>query len=92
MIKVAPHGITTILPIKNRNGLFMLQLKNGQVVIFDVRKRKIYFQTEVAHTCQIQRCAINPNNHLKMATVGYDNSVRIWDMNEMAVTNIIEDK
>lgn len=27
-----------------------------------------------------------------MATVGYDNSVRIWDMNEMNVINIIEDR
>lgn len=27
-----------------------------------------------------------------MATVGYDNSVRIWDLNDMAVTNIIEDR
>jgi len=27
-----------------------------------------------------------------MATVGYDNSVRIWDTNEMSVTSIIEDK
>ena len=27
-----------------------------------------------------------------MATVGYDNSVRIWDMDEMNVISIIEDK
>lgn len=27
-----------------------------------------------------------------MATVGYDNSVRLWDMNEMNVTAIIEDR
>jgi hypothetical protein len=27
-----------------------------------------------------------------MATVGYDNSIRIWDLNEMIVVNIIEDR
>jgi hypothetical protein len=27
-----------------------------------------------------------------MASVGYDNSVRIWDLNLMKVVNIIEDK
>jgi hypothetical protein len=27
-----------------------------------------------------------------MATVGYDNSIRIWDLNEMVVVNIIEDR
>ena len=70
----------------------MLQFKNGQVVVYNVRKRKILFQTEVSHTCQVQRCQINPHNHLRMATVGYDNSVRIWDMNEMNVISIIEDR
>ncbi len=27
-----------------------------------------------------------------MATVGYDNSIRLWDMSTMNVINIIEDK
>lgn len=27
-----------------------------------------------------------------MASVGYDNSIRIWDLNEMKVTSIIEDR
>lgn len=27
-----------------------------------------------------------------MASVGYDNSVRIWDLNQMKVVQIIEDK
>lgn len=27
-----------------------------------------------------------------MASVGYDNSVRIWNLNSMAVEHIIEDK
>ena len=29
MLKVAPHGITQIIPIKAKPGLFLLQLKNG---------------------------------------------------------------
>ena len=27
-----------------------------------------------------------------MASVGYDNTVRIWDLDEMRVTQIIDDK
>ena len=53
MIKVGPHGISTIVPIKSKQATFMLQFKNGQVVIYNVRKRKILFQTEVSHTCQV---------------------------------------
>ena len=43
MIKVAPHGIQLIVPVRHRPNQFMLQLKNGQVVIFNARKRKILF-------------------------------------------------
>jgi hypothetical protein len=27
-----------------------------------------------------------------MASVGYDNSIRLWDLDQMKVINIIEDK
>jgi WD40 repeat protein len=60
--------------------------------MFNVRKRKILFQTAVAHTSQVQKARININNGSRMATCGFDGSVRIWDMNTMEVVNIIEDK
>jgi len=36
--------------------------------------------------------AINPNNEKRMASTGYDNTVRIWDLDEMKVISIIDDK
>ena len=46
----------------------------------------------MAHTAQVQKIAINPHNYQQMASVGYDNSVRIWDLSLMKVVQIIEDK
>ena len=40
MIKVGPHGIAAILPLKlHSSSTFLLQLKNGQVVVYNLRKR-----------------------------------------------------
>ena len=46
----------------------------------------------MAHSAQVQKVAICPSNHERMASVGYDNSVRIWDLSTMQVTLVIEDK
>jgi WD40 repeat protein len=91
-IKVVPQGIVSMHPMPGRQSTFLLQIKNGQIVLFNVRKRKILFQSDVAHSAQVQKVAINPLNHLRMASVGYDNSVRIWDLSAMAVVSVIEDK
>lgn len=86
MIKVAPQGVVSIHPVPSHFAVFLLQLKNGQVVVFNIRKRKILFQSEVAHSAQVQKVAISPHDHLKMASVGYDNTVRVWSLIEMSVT------
>ncbi len=36
--------------------------------------------------------ALNPSNSEEMASIGYDNAVRIWDINTTTVTSIIEEK
>ena len=43
MVKVGPHGITMIEPMRGKSSVFMLQLKNGEIVIYNIRKRKILF-------------------------------------------------
>lgn len=39
MIKVGPHGIASIYPLKHKSSTFLLQLKNGQVVVYNARRR-----------------------------------------------------
>jgi hypothetical protein len=44
-------------------GCFILLLKNGQVLVYNLRTRKIIFSTEVAHAAQVQKVAISPYDH-----------------------------
>jgi hypothetical protein len=50
MIKVGPHGINLITPLKGVPGAFLLQIKNGEIMVYNIRKRKLMFQNEVGHT------------------------------------------
>ena len=57
IIKVVPQGIMTMVPVPAGGGesVCLAQLKNGQVVLYNVSRRKILFQSEVAHSAQIQK-------------------------------------
>jgi WD40 repeat protein len=72
--------------------VFLLQSKSGSVIIYNFRKRKIVFQTEVAHISQVQKAKINMNNGQKMASCGFDGTLRIWDINCMQVVTVLEDR
>lgn len=61
-------------------------------MVYSLRNRKILFQSDVAHSAQVQQVSICPNEPAKMASVGYDNTVRIWDMQLKQVVSVIEDK
>lgn len=96
MIKVSPHGIMNICAVRGekfRNGgVFLLQSKNGSVIVYDVRKRKALFETEVAHTSQAQKCKISMNNCDLMGSCGYDGTLRIWNLQTMQVVSVLEDR
>ena len=47
MIKIGPHGIKKILPASN--DLFILQSCSGSVMVYNIRHRKLLFESEVAH-------------------------------------------
>ncbi len=52
IIKVVPQGVVTMVPVPIGGGesVILGQLKNGQVVLYNVRKKKILFKSEVAHS------------------------------------------
>lgn len=43
MIKVSPHGIICMKAYNGHKGIYMLQCKNGEVLLFNVRKRKLLY-------------------------------------------------
>jgi len=50
MIKIGPSGINKILPFKYKPYHFLIQFVSGQIAIFDFKKNKVIFESEIAHT------------------------------------------
>jgi hypothetical protein len=53
IIKVVPQGIVTMVRLPGSEAVVLAQLKNGQVVLYNIRKKKLLFQSEVAHSAQV---------------------------------------
>ena len=57
-----------------------------------MKTKKELFKTDVAHTNQVQACKIHPNNVNKMASVGFDGYLRVWDLKTLQLECMIEDR
>ena len=72
--------------------VYLLKLKNGQITQFNIKTRKTLFTTEVGHTHQIQRTLVHPNNADIMASAGFDGTLRKWDLKNMQMESMFEDR
>ena len=72
--------------------VYLLKLKNGQITQFNIKTRKTLFTTEVGHTHQIQRTLVHPNNADLMASGGFDGTLRKWDLKNMQMESMFEDR
>lgn len=43
VLKVAPQGIIGMCSVPGSSATFILQLKSGQIILYDVRKRRVLF-------------------------------------------------
>ena len=59
---------------------------------FNIRTRKTLFTTEIGHIHQIQRALIHPSNSDVMASVGFDGSLRKWNLKNMSMEHLFEDR
>ena len=78
IIKVSRHGIYDIERMTNE--IYLIKLKNGQIMQFNIKTKKELFMTEVGHVAQIQKNVIHPKNKNVMASAGFDGSVRKWNL------------
>ena len=57
--------------------------RDGSVGVYDLRKKQWDFLTEEAHTETIFDCVFKPNNADQLATVSYDGTIKLWDLQTM---------
>lgn len=69
-----------------------MQLTSGQILMYNMKTRKMLHQTEVAHTSQIQRCRVSNVNPMQMGSVSFDGTLRVWDLRSNSLKLIIEDR
>ena len=72
------HGIYDIERMTNE--IYLIKLKNGQIMQFNIKTKKELFMTEVGHVAQIQKNVIHPKNKNVMASAGFDGLVRKWNL------------
>lgn len=90
IIKVSRHGIYDIQRMSSE--IYLIKLKNGQIMQFNIKTKKELFITEVGHVAQIQKTLIHPKNPNVMASAGFDGSVRKWNLQNMQMESIFEHK
>ena len=57
--------------------------RDGSVGVYDLRKKQWDFLSEEAHTETIFDCVFKPNDANQLATVSYDGTIKLWDLQTM---------
>jgi len=68
----------------------LVSLRNGAVMVFNLNKRCIEFQTEAGHSetiFDVEFCISNPDY---MASCSYDGTIRVWDANRMNLVSVCD--
>lgn len=76
------------LPGPDSEMRMLVALKNGAVLVYDLKKRALEFRTEAGHSETIfetEFCRINSNY---LASCSYDGTVRVWDTSTMKLVCI----
>lgn len=90
VIKVSKHGIQDVQKVTD--DIYLIKLANGQIMQFNIRTRCTLFVTDIGHTHQIQRAKINDSKCDLMATTGFDGTVRKWNLRNMKLESIFQEK
>ena len=90
IIKVSKYGIKDL--VRMSRDIYLIKLKNGQIIQYNVRTKKTLFTSDVAHTHQIQKTLVHPEDKYIISSVGYDGSLRLWNLRNMELESQFEDR
>ena len=90
IIKVSRHSILDIR--RMTNDVYLIKLMNGQITQYNIKTRKTLFTTDVGHTHQIQKALMHPRHPNVMASVGFDGTLRKWNLKAMEMELMFQDR
>jgi WD40 repeat protein len=68
----------------------LVTLENGGIVIYDIKDNKVDFTFEPAHSETIFGLSFNPIVKGLLATCAFDNTIKIWNINEDKLTAVLK--
>lgn len=90
MLKVTRHGILSVVACQRSH--FLLHLTNGQILVYNTKTRKTLYETNVAHTDQVQQCKISNYDSNLLGSIGFDGTLRVWDLRSRTLKSMFEDR
>ena len=61
----------------------LIALKNGALLVFNLARKRVEFQTEAGHAETVFDLEFCPSNKDLIASCSYDGTVRVWEASSM---------
>jgi WD40 repeat protein len=61
----------------------LITLKNGALLVFNIARKRVEFQTEAGHAETVFDLEFCPSNKDLIASCSYDGTVRVWEASSM---------
>lgn len=84
-------GVSCALVLNNRRGMFC-SLLDGSVLYFNLQRHQLEFQSSSGHTETIFDATFCPHSPDVLATVSYDQTIKVWSLVDASLMDTIDVK
>eukprot|EP00294_Goniomonas_avonlea_P015107 CAMPEP_0114549298 /NCGR_PEP_ID=MMETSP0114-20121206/5453_1 /TAXON_ID=31324 /ORGANISM="Goniomonas sp, Strain m" /LENGTH=1229 /DNA_ID=CAMNT_0001733971 /DNA_START=86 /DNA_END=3775 /DNA_ORIENTATION=- len=85
--KVGAGGVHNVVDVGNHR--FLCCMADGSVGIYNTRQRRWDHRSSVSHSETVFDCSFKSNDANQLATVSFDETVRLWDVSTMEHKDVL---
>ena len=89
-MKISSAGVHSLLAVKGDPNRYLISLKDGKVMVYNIKKREIDFETESGHAETVFDLKFSNMSRDHIASCSYDGTVRLWDVNSMKLLSVCD--